>query len=874
MGGKKDSFKIKRYFSDFFGLHPEVVEAYGAFNVSLVSDLPLFIDPFLLFNSEREDYKLLHDGIISYLLFLRDKSLVLSADDKLIRVWYQFPEVKQNWLGFTAESNRGSGLGRKFAVALHSNLQRIFTDFGRERITQGSHLEKLCLISSGVGRDTISDFTTNLIKEFLLNFTQTFARQHLSKSYRRSVGVQKVRFNRKTEVWEPDSFELPFYNSDYVILTPLDMLTRDDTWINRSELVDGFERIPPSIPDEHLREQVNNYFLKLLPDIEEDKNYKKSKREATVETILKFPEIIDYYIRFKEDRGDEAENASSYKVAESRQLFYEQFRRLGEELARSTEFYQLDARSYRGALNRILLLKQILEIDENSKLLYFNGQPLAREEDLNVLYQLTWNAELASLAEPPDGDGLGESVVAPNASSKKRPLIVMKLARNSQLHRTVEKKARPSDAAGSLANAIVVIVCFTTEEIDRVNHMIKDLELDDSNDIVLIDVRLSKPAQEDEWNVSDAEELVLTPKAQGDAESGPKVEGGFANGYALIIGVGADLPVTVVDATALRTLFVDPRRAFYPPSQVQLLTEREATRENILSAFDRLATQTNENPDATVIVYYSGHGGRVKKRGQPDHYFLIPYGFDGRRLVETSISGIELTSKVGAITARKLIVFLDCCHAGGLPIEKSVQGKFTKSPMPADLLDALDSGSGQILVASSRDQEVSYTGDPYSVFTACLIEALEGTSSVTQDGYARILEVLSYLFKNVPSRTSDKQHPFVNRISALSDNFPLCYYAKDSKDRIEDDPDQIESVAKPGERPTTGQLSRARKQLEGFQSEWGTRRKKLDYLRSAHAVESSAASRFQLEQQLLAEETAISDLEAKMEALERLIENP
>ena len=61
-----------------------------------------------------------------------------------MRSWYKFPEVKQNWLGFTVNGNHGSGLGRDFAVALHTNLHKLFADFGKEKVTHGSHLEKLC----------------------------------------------------------------------------------------------------------------------------------------------------------------------------------------------------------------------------------------------------------------------------------------------------------------------------------------------------------------------------------------------------------------------------------------------------------------------------------------------------------------------------------------------------------------------------------------------------------------------------------------------------------------------------------------------------------------------------------------------------------
>jgi len=151
------------YFSDYFGVDPDVIEEYGAFNVSLINDLPLFIDPFLLFNSGEATYQALHDEMIRYLRFLRDKSAEGQVPDGLLKAWYAFPEVRQNWLGFSKEGNQGSGLGMDFARALNENLHTIFSDFGKEKVARGSHLEKVCLVREGVGRDNISDFTTNLI---------------------------------------------------------------------------------------------------------------------------------------------------------------------------------------------------------------------------------------------------------------------------------------------------------------------------------------------------------------------------------------------------------------------------------------------------------------------------------------------------------------------------------------------------------------------------------------------------------------------------------------------------------------------------------------------------------------------------------------
>src|SRR5215211_938424 len=199
------------YFTDFFQVPPETLEEYGAFKVSLINDLPLFIDPFLLFNSEKEEYQRLHDQMIEYLQFLRDKSVAGSIDEGLHSSWFTFSEVKQNWLGFSESGNAGSGLGLKFARALNHNLNTLFTNFGQESVTEGSHLEKLTLIESGVGRDNISDFTTNLVKNYLLEYTQTFAQQHIHADFRRCVAVENVQFNYATEVWQSGRFDLPWH---------------------------------------------------------------------------------------------------------------------------------------------------------------------------------------------------------------------------------------------------------------------------------------------------------------------------------------------------------------------------------------------------------------------------------------------------------------------------------------------------------------------------------------------------------------------------------------------------------------------------------------------------------------------------------------
>lgn len=475
---------VKVYFSDFFYVPEQVIEDYGAFNISLVADLPLFVDPFLLFNSRKAEYQKLHDGIIAYLRFLRDKSLTGSIGPALVKAWYRFPEVKQNWLGFTVSGNRGSGLGTKFAEALNQNLAKLFAGFGAEEVTKGSHLEKLCLIRDGVGRDNISDFTTRLIQEYLLQYTEKFAKKHIRPEFRKMFAIEKVHFNYDTETWEPRSFDLPLFAGDFVLLTPRDMLTKDETWINKPDLIHDFDQIPNAIPDDQLRAEVNNYFKKVLPRRPKAKDHAR----AVLSTVQAFPQLIDYYIKFKEDHGADAQSISASKVAFSRDLYIKQFGALIGILAGESDFYKTAGRTYEEAHARVHYLKDVIENKGGHRIFWHKGKPIEREEDVHILYRMTWFATPSDVSrEVNDGRGPADFKISRGAPDKS--IVEFKLAKNSQLERNLERQTEVYEKASDAKRSIKVIIHFTKSEYDRVMRMLKKLKLLENEDIVLIDAR-------------------------------------------------------------------------------------------------------------------------------------------------------------------------------------------------------------------------------------------------------------------------------------------------------------------------------------------------------------------------------------------------
>ncbi|TAL04333.1 MAG: hypothetical protein EPO08_01590 [Rhodospirillaceae bacterium] len=481
------------FFSDHFDVNPVVLEKYGAFDVSLLTDLPLFIDPFLLFNSKQSKYRQLHDDIIQYLVFLKGKALAGQVDEHLLRAWYCFPEVRQTWLGFTEGGNDGRGLGMDFAKALHGSLHDLFPDFGEEQVTQGSHLEKVCLIKDGVGRDNISDFTTNLIKGYLYGYTEDFAKTHLREQQCRRISIRNVVFNYDTETWEAREFVLPWVNGDHVVLTPKDILTRDENWINRVDLLREFEEIPLAIPDQQLRAQVNNYFYKALTVRKDREPTQKEQMAAAAQTIREFPQVIDYYIRSKENNGGKATNISAARVRFSEAIFNAQIRELQAILSTGT-FYKIPTNTYEEAHARIEYLKNVIENQDGYRAFYKDGKPLHREKDLQIMFRLVWFGTPSDVtSEANDGRGPADFKVSRGAADK--TIIELKLAKNTALKKNLQHQTPIYQKASSARSAIKVVMFFTPEERARVFKILDDLALRDSRDIVLIDARTdNKPS--------------------------------------------------------------------------------------------------------------------------------------------------------------------------------------------------------------------------------------------------------------------------------------------------------------------------------------------------------------------------------------------
>ncbi len=491
---KKTVSKLKVYFSDVFNVNPDDIEQHGAFNISLINDLPLFIDPFLLFNSTHPEYQNLHKEILRYVGFLRDRAMANNVNDGLLRSWYCFPEIKQTWLGYSHFGNGGRGPGIEFAKALSVNLRGVFSNFDKQTVSRSAHLEKLCLIKENICRDNISDFVTNLIKGYLLEYTQTFAKKFIDSRYLKNCSVAHVDFNYKTSTWTSRSYQLPFLNNDYVLITPKDLLTKDDTWINKPDIVKQFHDIVSSVPNNQLRSQLDFYFSSSLPKPEYTKKGKEKKPRqsdiagAVSAVIRKYPEFLDYYIKFKEDNGENAVSISAERVEEIYNLFVKKLSLFIKYLFETTDFYKNTGNTLDESYKRVMFLKHVVEDQDGYKIFYPNGEPINRESYLHIMYKLTWFATVSDVS-PETNAGRGPVDFKISRSAHDKTLVEFKLASSTKLAQNLQKQVEIYKKAHDTDKAIKVILFFSAEEEARARKIIADLGLSNEKYIVLIDAR-------------------------------------------------------------------------------------------------------------------------------------------------------------------------------------------------------------------------------------------------------------------------------------------------------------------------------------------------------------------------------------------------
>jgi hypothetical protein len=129
----------------------------------------------------------------------------------------------------------------------------------------------------------------------------------------------------------------------------------------------------------------------------------------------------------------------------------------------------------------------------------------------------------------------------------------------------------------------------------------------------------------------------------------------------------------------------------FNPNDIKIITDEQATREGILSAFEEhLINQAK--PGDVVVFHFSGHGSQVTDpdKDNPDglNSTLVPIdsGYNPSGGVVQDITGHTLFLLMYALKTDNVTVVLDSCHSGGakrgniMVRSRNGDGKFQASP--------------------------------------------------------------------------------------------------------------------------------------------------------------------------------------------------
>jgi len=231
-------------------------------------------------------------------------------------------------------------------------------------------------------------------------------------------------------------------------------------------------------------------------------------------------------------------------------------------------------------------------------------------------------------------------------------------------------------------------------------------------------------------------------RARKGASSDATVTTGYEKSWAIVVGIDnyakwPKLEYASHDAQAVADTLTG--QFGFPSSQVIVLKNEQATRNNILAAFhDRLADDRTGKNDR-VFVFFAGHGATRQLASGRDLGYIIPVDSDPKELATDAIAMTDIQNIAESMQAKHVMFVMDACYSG--------LGLTRGGPSSSSFLrENARRSARQMLTAGGADQQVADAGpNGHSVFTWVLLQALAGKGDLNGDGLITGTELAAYV---------------------------------------------------------------------------------------------------------------------------------
>jgi uncharacterized caspase-like protein len=230
-------------------------------------------------------------------------------------------------------------------------------------------------------------------------------------------------------------------------------------------------------------------------------------------------------------------------------------------------------------------------------------------------------------------------------------------------------------------------------------------------------------------------------------------------GAALLVGVGRyqhagaiePLAFAAGDAEGMAGHLANPEIGRFSDERIVLLTDEMAARDQVVRRLSRWLPQASRGAEI-ALVYFAGHG-MVRRVGQREEAYLLPFDADPDDLLTRGIAMSDLSHWIEEIDAEAVIVCLDCCHAARVIPRTAGDDRSRLRDMcvrPATLLPLTGKdplGKARFLIAACDDGECSHEAPElgHGLFTYHLLQGIAGAADRDEDGQVGISELFEYV---------------------------------------------------------------------------------------------------------------------------------
>lgn len=229
-------------FSEFYTLGKSQPEL-DFVDIDSERDTRLFIDPYAI-SIRNDDWSQRCNLHINSFFQTALDHIRANRQDEAKRLLNGLGEPNETCLGLSSENPRGRGVSGKQAIDLYDKL----SDSQAAKSGLLSELADCDLFVEGIGRDKISDITTNIIRMLLVEYTQKQCELH-NIALTGTVASGKL-WNVENQVWEQQHVALPVINGKKILLVPKSIV-RFRLCLDGQEYYNHY--VLNFLQDEHLR---------------------------------------------------------------------------------------------------------------------------------------------------------------------------------------------------------------------------------------------------------------------------------------------------------------------------------------------------------------------------------------------------------------------------------------------------------------------------------------------------------------------------------------------------------------------------------------------------------------------------------------------